>query len=81
VNREAFLPCAVSRQLHKLCQDHPPVNAKERPSAVRWILFDAGHYPAYAKAYLDGLDGKPAPDNLSLSRAAWLAGHDARDGQ
>lgn len=77
MNRDIILADVVSRQLHKLCLEAPPVHPKDRPPNLRWIFFDAGRYPKYAKAYQDGLSGKPCPDELSLARAAWLAGREA----
>lgn len=78
--RAAVLAYAVTRGLFRLCQDAPPRDAVKRPRNLRWIMFDAGHYPAIAAAWADGVALRPPPaEPSSLLSAAWLAGMGGRD--
>lgn len=62
--------------LYRLCLEVPPT--RERPHRLRWMLFDAGHYPKLAEAFRRGQAGEPPGSwaDQSFCAAAWLAGRD-----
>lgn len=77
MTRDQILICPVSRGLHELCAEAPPVGA--RPQRLRWLLYDAGCYPGIRDAYAAGIAGAAcAWPAATVFAVAWLAGCDAR---